>query len=415
MSLLSFNWDKHFIYAIIYWILEICVRLAMYLKWEEYFKVSDSDIQNEYVYVILLTIADLLAGFLVLYIKLTFKRPIKPRKSISGIEYIYDNYKQNKRKYIINKMIIICCLNYLSRSLYWISYAITGANNNEVSHQLQKDVVNTIDIFMRCIFSIFILHIVIHRHRIVSMGGIIVGFFILLPADFVLLSRDETKRLGMTVSYVAILALRGLSVPFEDTLIKKLYTENYVFPEKFMLLRGIAVSLLIIIVTPILYFSFGLTWKISFHTENYIILVIYTLASFVKSYFLLKIIFHFSSQSVSFLVISESITGSIFQIIDFIKDTDKEPIEFVLVIMELIGILIIAFATLLYDEVVIINKCGLNENVRKGIISRGEKEVVKTIELELKNEPIIEDCYSPDGEMKVTLENEIEDDFEDDD
>ena len=415
MSLLSFNWDKHFIYAIIYWILEICVRLAMYLKWEEYFKVSDSDIQNEYVYVILLTIADLLAGFLVLYIKLTFKRPIKPRKSISGIEYIYDNYKQNKRKYIINKMIIICCLNYLSRSLYWISYAITGANNNEVSHQLQKDVVNTIDIFMRCIFSIFILHIVIHRHRIVSMGGIIVGFFILLPADFVLLSRDETKRLGMTVSYVAILALRGLSVPFEDTLIKKLYTENYVLPEKFMLLRGIAVSLLIIIVTPILYFSFGLTWKISFHTENYIILVIYTLASFVKSYFLLKIIFHFSSQSVSFLVISESITGSIFQIIDFIKDKDKEPIEYLLVIMELIGILIIAFATLLYDEVVIINKCGLNENVRKGIISRGEKEVVKTIELELKNEPIIEDCYSPDGEMKVTLENEIEDDFEDDD
>ena len=415
MSLLSFNWDKHFIYAIIYWILEICVRLVMYLKWEEYFKVSDSDIQNEYVYVILLTIADLLAGFLVLYIKLTFKRPIKPRKSISGIEYIYDNYKQNKRKYIINKMIIICCLNYLSRSLYWISYAITGANNNEVSHQLQKDVVNTIDIFMRCIFSIFILHIVIHRHRIVSMGGIIVGFFILLPADFVLLSRDETKRLGMTVSYVAILALRGLSVPFEDTLIKKLYTENYVLPEKFMLLRGIAVSLLIIIVTPILYFSFGLTWKISFHTENYIILVIYTLASFVKSYFLLKIIFHFSSQSVSFLVISESITGSIFQIIDFIKDKDKELIEYVLVIMELIGILIIAFATLLYDEVVIINKCGLNENVRKGIISRGEKEVVKTIELELKNEPIIEDCYSPDGEMKVTLENEIEDDFEDDD
>jgi len=415
MSLLSFNWDKHFIYAIIYWILEICVRLVMYLKWEEYFKVSDSDIQNEYVYVILLTIADLLAGFLVLYIKLTFKRPIKPRKSISGIEYIYDNYKQNKRKHIINKMIIICCLNYLSRSLYWISYAITGANNNEVSHQLQKDVVNTIDIFMRCIFSIFILHIVIHRHRIVSMVGIIVGFFILLPADFVLLSRDETKRLGMTVSYVAILALRGLSVPFEDTLIKKLYTENYVLPEKFMLLRGIAVSLLIIIVTPILYFSFGLTWKISFHTENYIILVIYTLASFVKSYFLLKIIFHFSSQSVSFLVISESITGSIFQIIDFIKDKDKELIEYVLVIMELIGILIIAFATLLYDEVVIINKCGLNENVRKGIISRGEKEVVKTIELELKNEPIIEDCYSPDGEMKVTLENEIEDDFEDDD
>ena len=138
MSLLSFNWDKHFIYAIIYWILEICVRLVMYLKWEEYFKVSDSDIQNEYVYVILLTIADLLAGFLVLYIKLTFKRRNKPRKSIAGIELIFDNIKESKRKNIIQRMIIICSLNYLSRSLYWISYAITGANNDEVSHQRKK-------------------------------------------------------------------------------------------------------------------------------------------------------------------------------------------------------------------------------------------------------------------------------------
>ena len=38
MSLLSFNWDNHFIYAIIYWILEIGVRLVMYLKWDEFFK-----------------------------------------------------------------------------------------------------------------------------------------------------------------------------------------------------------------------------------------------------------------------------------------------------------------------------------------------------------------------------------------
>ena len=101
------------------------------------------------------------------------------------------------------------------------------------------------------------------------MGGIIIGFFILLPTDFILLSRDKTKHLGITAGYVAILALRGLSVPFEDTLIKKLYTENYVLPEKFMLLRGIFESLIIIILTPIFYYSFGLTWKIFFKIENY--------------------------------------------------------------------------------------------------------------------------------------------------
>ena len=73
MSLLSFNWDKHFLYAIIYWILEIMVRLGMYLRWK-YFRMSDSEVENEYVYVVLLTIADLFAGFLVLYVKFSFKR-----------------------------------------------------------------------------------------------------------------------------------------------------------------------------------------------------------------------------------------------------------------------------------------------------------------------------------------------------
>ena len=412
MSLLSFNWDNHFIYAIIYWILEIMVRLGMYLRWK-YFRMSDSEVENEYIYVVFLTIADLFAGFLVLYVKCTFQRQrqkknslIKVKQTKTLVDKYYDNFKQNKKKNIIKRLLIICTLTYLSRSLYWISYAITGAKNEDVSHTLQKDVVNSIDIFMRCIFSIFILHIVIHRHRIVSMGGIIVGFCILLPADFILLSRDKTKKLGLTAGYVALLALRGLSIPFEDTLIKILYTENYLLPEKFMLFRGIIVGIIIIIITPILYFSFGLTWKISFQAGNYVSSSIYIITSFVKSYFLLKIIFHFSSQSVSFLVISESVSGSVFQIIGFVNDKDKEAVEYILVTMELIGIFIIAFSTLIYDEVVIINKWELNRNVRKGIISRGEEEVVKSIELELAAAAKEEDCYSPDNDMKVTLKNE---------
>ena len=74
MSILSFNWDKHFLYAIIYWILEIIIRLLMYSSWEELFRMSESEVQNEYIYIILLTIADLFAIFLVLYIKYSLKK-----------------------------------------------------------------------------------------------------------------------------------------------------------------------------------------------------------------------------------------------------------------------------------------------------------------------------------------------------
>ena len=407
MSIVSFNWDKHFLYAIIYWILEIGVRLVMYLKWKEYFKMSESEVQNEYIYIILLTIADLLAIFLYLYVNDSLKKQqcrIQKTDSKSGL--IYEEKQTGNQKNLIRRLIIICVSTYFSRSLYWISYAITRVTNEDVSHQLQKDVVNTIDIFMRYIFSIFILHIAIHRHRIVSMVGIIVGFCILLPADIVLIKSIENPKFDLSVWYVVILSLRGFSIPFEDTFIKILNIKNYVLPEKFMLFRGIIVGAIIAILTPILFFSFGLPLKLSFDTAKIITAIIYTLASSVKSYFLLKIIYYFSSQSVSFLVISESVSGSILQIIKFSHriDTEKKR-EIILLIMEIIGIIIIAFATLLYDEIIIIKKWGLDENVRKVIINRGEDDVKKTIELELNRDSTFDGNNFLDNEDKVINEN----------
>jgi len=400
MSIITFNWDKHFLYAIIYWVLEICVRLAMYLKWEDWFKMSDSDVQNEYIYVVLLTISDLLAAFLVLYIKCSFKKEQKKlNKADTEVELIYDPGANeiNNNKNLIIRMIIVSASTYFSRSLYWISYGITGAKNNNYSNQLQKDVVNTLDIIIRYIFSIFILHIIIHRHRVVSMFGIFVGFLFLIPADIILLINQNNGNMRISVGYVAILALRGLSIPFEDTYIKKLYIENYILPEKFMFFRGILVSMIIAVLTPILYFSFGIHWDIHFKTSNIICIIIYTLTSFVKAYFLLKIIFYFSSQSVSFLIISESVTGSIFQIIYFFK-SGMGFVQVLLLFFEIIGIIIIAFSTLLYDEIVIIKKWGLDLNVRKQIISRGKEDVEKTIELEINRDSTFEEVLNQDDD-----------------
>jgi len=258
---------------------------------------------------------------------------------------------------------------------------------------------------MRYIFSIFVLRIIIHRHRIVSMGGIIVGFLFLLPADIVLLYLNEKQKFLISAGYIGILALRGISIPFEDTFIKLLFTENYALPENFMLFRGIIVSIIIVILTPILFVSFGLSLNIHFDTPKIITIIIYTLASSVKSFFLLKIIYYFSSQSVSFLVISESVSGSILHIINFIRDDDKENIEIMLVIMEIIGIIIIAFATLLYDEIIIINKWGLNENVKKVIIRRGEDDLNKMRELEYSRDSTLEENYVDDNHDNDINEN----------
>ena len=128
MSIISFNWDKHFIYAIIYWMLEITVRLFMYLKWDNYFKMSDTDVQNEYIYVVLLNIADWLSGFLIIYIKCAFRntnqsikdtkiKEIKTSKS-GNLDLIYESMEYYRSDNFHIKMIIISLLDYFSRSLY---------------------------------------------------------------------------------------------------------------------------------------------------------------------------------------------------------------------------------------------------------------------------------------------------------
>ena len=154
---------------------------------------------------------------------------------------------------------------------YGISYAISGANNEEVSHQLQKDVVNTFDILMRYIFSIFILRTIIHKHRILSITLIFCGFVILLPADFLLINGKDEISMTTTLFYVGILVLRSISLPLEDTIIKQLLSDSYILPEYLMFLRGIFEAIIIICITPILYYSFGIKWAIYFEKKHIII------------------------------------------------------------------------------------------------------------------------------------------------
>ena len=380
MSLLSFNYDAHFIYAIIYWILEIIIRILMYTNWE-YFQMSDDNVQNEYLYVIISNIGDLLSGFLVLYTKYSTKSKNPETRTLSKtnsqIELIYEDTENYKNQKFIRKMIIIGILEYISRSLYWMAYAITKAKREEVSHQLQKDLLNTVDIFMRYIFSIFILKVVFHKHRLFSIYLIGGSFIVLLISDFFYVGLDEKLNLVVTLGYVGIIAFRAVSFPLVDTFIRQLFEDNYILPDSLMFIKSLIQVVSVGIITPILYYSFGVQLDIHFGTENIIIIIVYILAHFVKQYFLLKIIYHFSAQSASFLVISESVSGSITGIIDFFKDEDKQFFDIFFLIIEFLAILLIAFATLTYDEIIIIHKCGLDENTKGGIINRAQDEMIK--------------------------------------
>ena len=73
MSLLTWNFDKNIIYVIVYWVLEIVYHILLSNE-GQFFKITNDTVHDEYIFVILYNISDLLAGFFILYNKCTSKQ-----------------------------------------------------------------------------------------------------------------------------------------------------------------------------------------------------------------------------------------------------------------------------------------------------------------------------------------------------
>ena len=204
MSLLTWNFNKNFIYVIIYWILEIIYHI-IFAKNSKFLKMTKDYIQNEFIFVILCNILDLLSGFFILYSKCASKSKkienenirAKSQSELSSVK------SDNPNKKFCMKLIIVAILDYISRSSTWISYAITKVESKIISHSLQKNIKLTLDIIMRYIFSVFILNVIVYKHRIFSMVTISIVLAILIINDIILMSLDTS--INMTLEKLFIL------------------------------------------------------------------------------------------------------------------------------------------------------------------------------------------------------------------
>ena len=208
------------------------------------------------------------------------------------------------------------------------------------------------------------------------MITISIGLAIFIINDILLMFFDNSNNynIGKTFIFTAISLIGGLTYPLEDSFVKKIFTEEYLYPANFLFYRAIAGLILILMITPILYFSFKIKFEFNFANISIVIptIILCALASFIKNYITLKIIYYYSSQSVSILRISKSFGGSIIRFIDIFRNIITNEWKIIFIILEIISILKVLFASLVYDEIIIINKWELNKNVKLGIINRGE-------------------------------------------
>ena len=139
-----------------------------------------------------------------------------------------------------------------------------------------------------------------------------------------------------------------------------------------------------------------------FHTNFEIFIqilmkVLFTIASFCEAFCLLKVIYIFSPIHVAFL-------NTAFTLYQLIKCRTKSKDNIILTIVDGVFLLVIIFATLVFNEMLIINICGLNNNTKISFIIKEQKEIQDIVSTSNNNDNESDNDDNEENKEKVSNE-----------
>lgn len=125
---------------------------------------------------------------------------------------------------------------------------------------------------------------VIYKHKKFAIVLIIIGFALIFPADIYCMFDNREIDNKKTLYYILILTISAFTVPLEDTMVKQLFNKYYIIPERLMFHKALIGSIILIVITPILYFSLEVDLSLNNNdNDNWykiLIVILYSLTSF---------------------------------------------------------------------------------------------------------------------------------------
>ena len=384
MALISCEFYKGYYYFIIYWVSEIIRPLIGSLLNEPNISNNkDKDKNEELIYnieeellkLIKLNIADLLTGFLVLYTRNSMKSlnkkknikkiNIKNKKKNLESSLIYNERIKIKHKYYL--IAFTSLLDFIASSVYFFS-ALTKKPKPKIS---QTDWLLSIDIIARIIFCIVFLKITIRKHHKLSILMCMIGFVLMSISDFISISKSPIDNSDV-ILYIVIVFPKTILFPLSDVFNKKLLTNDYLLPHSLIFWRGICQFWVFFIIVPVLYLK-DIIRLDNMNEFKKIKKIIYSLLFIIISFFrnlcLMNVIYCFNSHYVSFLLVIIIFDNTIREFFEEDNIYDLTKIKGIMfLIVDIISLLLIAFGTLIFNEVIIINACQLNEKTKKGLL-----------------------------------------------
>ena len=369
MSLVSISFYKTYYYFVIVLSLDLLNKLI-----KDHFDTIYSPEENikiiELFNLICYNVADLLSGFLVLYTYISSrsdkKETIVKKKSKNVIQYdlIYNDLSIREKKYSF--ILLISFLEFIGRFSDFFFYLILNINrirDGEITWLI------SIDILSRIVFSNLILKSKIYNHHILSIILTILGLCSMSAGAFIIIKDTELSNWPYFIS----LAIKFVILSLEDVINKLLLTDKFLLPQSLMFLRGLFNSIMFVFFILFIYlmkymdFSFNINDSKSNIYIQISLIIVYTFFAFLRSFSVIKVIDIFSPQHVSFINV-------IFYLFRLLNCRINSKDNIALIINDSLCLFIIAFSTLVFNEILIIKTCGLDENTKNGFLEKEKKE-----------------------------------------
>ena len=384
MKWITFSFQKSYFYFIIYWISTTLFSLVTMLNNESQ--------DNSRLNLINTVGGDLLAGFLVLYTYFNTKKETSSekenKKNKNQIELIYNDPGKRRHKHLL--ILIISIIEFI------VNFPFFVFNENDQNFDYGGPQWMTFLIILsRIFFSYKLMKINLYKHHYVSLISILVGYSIM--GILAIIAKDlDSGSWGYYICIAVKYILNGL----EDVLNKILLTNKFLLPHSLMFWRGLYNLLMLIIVFICIIIFSGIKENDKSPQITFFFGMIF---SSFKSFINMKVIDIFTPHHLIILNILYQISNSIFY---RISKNENDNLG-LLITCETINSVLIIFPTLIFSEIIIINKWGLNENTKKGLLDKekyefDDDETRNTVLMDEKEDKEKENVEMPDEKEKFT-------------
>ena len=343
-------------------------------------KFKEQPIQKRHFDIITNIISDSLQGIFVFFNRMKIRKESKKSvnqsflNSDDKLSSIKDTKNNSTCLSFMKIMIKIVSVDYFCQLLFLIFSLIF--KKDEIIPRKNNNYLLIIDILSRFIFCRLILDTYFYKHHIVSMLINLVVFIILGLFDIY----NIFKQVDMEISiFFSFLIIQTIAYSMEDVLNKIALSRESLTPYSLLYYKGIMeIPFLIITTIIVLYFqnTFNDFSSLDPEYQKYVLVrrSLFIILNILRSIFLVKVIDKFSSQHLSILKVLESI----FMFVYFLIHHDyKDNIIYIPIIS--VSFIIIVFTSLVYNEIIVINLCGLQDYTQHGLDIQADKDLREAI------------------------------------